>query len=112
MGRCPIELTARKMSRLIVSVLLLTPAFAATEDFTFFEAKVRPLLAQRCIECHGEKKQKGDLRLDSKIGWQKGGESGAALVPGKPEQSLLIKAVSYVDKDLQMPPKKQLSTLR
>ncbi len=97
------------MSRLIVSVLLLTPAFAATEDFTFFEAKVRPLLAQRCIECHGEKKQKGDLRLDSKIGWQKGGESGAALVPGKPEQSLLIKAVSYVDKDLQMPPKKQLA---
>ena len=76
----------------------------------FFEAKIRPLLAERCYECHGEKKQKGGLRLDSKSGWQKGGESGPALVPGKPEVSLLIKAVSYVEKDLQMPPKNQLTT--
>jgi len=87
----------------------MTASFAMAEEFSFFESKVRPLLAERCIECHGEKKQKGGLRLDSKSGWQKGGESGAALVPGKPEASLLIKSVSYVDKDLQMPPKKQLA---
>ena len=60
----------------------------------YFESKIRPLLAERCYECHGEKKQKGGLRLDSKGGWQKGGESGPALVPGKPQSSLLIKAVS------------------
>jgi hypothetical protein len=97
------------MKRLTTTALMMTASFAMAEDFSFFESKVRPLLVERCIECHGEKKQKGDLRLDSKSGWQKGGESGAVLVPGNPEKSLLIKAVSYVDKDLQMPPKKQLA---
>ncbi|MDQ3622198.1 MAG: DUF1549 domain-containing protein, partial [Verrucomicrobiota bacterium] len=95
-----------------LAVLLCVFAAATSrgdEDVAFFESKVRPLLVERCIECHGEKKQKGGLRLDSKGGWEKGGESGAALVPGKPEASLLLKAISYVDKDLQMPPKKQLS---
>lgn len=81
----------------------------ADEGVAFFESKVRPLLVERCIECHGEKKQKGGLRLDSKKGWEAGGDSGVALVPGQPEESLLIKAVSYLDKDLQMPPKKQLA---
>ncbi len=95
------------MKRFTTGVLLLLTSFGSADEF--FETKVRPLLVERCIECHGEKKQKGDLRLDSKGGWEKGGESGPALVPGKPEESLLIKAVSYVDKDLQMPPKKQLA---
>ena len=97
------------MKRLATAALMMTASFAIAEDFSFFESKVRPLLVERCIECHGAEKQKGDLRLDSKSGWQKGGESGAVLVLGKPEESLLIKAVSYVDKDLQMPPKKQLA---
>jgi hypothetical protein len=97
------------MKRFTIITLALTASFAMGEDFTFFESKVRPLLVERCIECHGEKKQKGGLRLDSRSGWQNGGESGAALVPGNPEESLLIKAVSHVDKDLQMPPKKQLA---
>jgi hypothetical protein len=100
--------------RLAPAVFLLTlllPGASARgeEETAFFETKVRPLLVERCLECHGEKKQKGGLRLDSKGGWEKGGESGTALVPGKAEESLLIKAVSYVDKDLQMPPKKQLA---
>src|SRR5207249_3219111 len=43
--------------------------------------------------------------LDSRAGWQEGGESGSAVVPGKPDESLLIKAVRYVDKERQMPPK-------
>jgi hypothetical protein len=109
MAPCFIQNTHDEMKRLMTAALLMTASFAMAEDFSFFESKVRPLLVERCIECHGAKKQKGDLRLDSKSGWQKGGESGAALVPGKPEESLLIKAVSYVDKDLQMPPKKQLA---
>src|SRR3954469_2614740 len=81
----------------------------AAETMDFFEAKIRPLLIERCEECHGAKKQKGGLRLDSKAGWQTGGDTGAALKPGDPEASLLIKAVRYGDKDLQMPPKKQLA---
>ena len=89
--------------------------FAATiqapepEATAFFETSIRPLLLERCIECHGDKKQKGGLRLDSKAAWVKGGDSGTSLQPGDPENSLLIKAVRYTDKELQMPPKHQLS---
>jgi len=76
----------------------------------FFEKKIRPLLAERCYECHSaEKKQKGNLLLDTKEGTLKGGDTGLALVAGDPEKSLLIKAVKWTDKDLQMPPKKQLN---
>ncbi len=78
----------------------------------FFEQKIRPLLVAQCYECHSaeSKKLKGGLRLDSRDGWLKGGDTGAAIVPGDAEKSLLIKAVRYTDKDLQMPPKdKKLS---
>jgi hypothetical protein len=74
-----------------------------------FSSKIEPLLKQRCFECHShEKKIKGGLALDSKSGWETGGESGPAIIPGKPEASLLIQAVSHVEKDLKMPPKKML----
>src|SRR5687768_2402601 len=69
----------------------------------FFEKRVRPLLADRCFECHGEKKQKGGLRLDSAAAIHQGGDSGPALVAGKPGESHIIKAVSWSDPDLQMP---------
>ncbi len=83
---------------------------AGDDGVEFFEKKIRPLLAEHCSECHSpEHKVKGGLRLDSRAGWEEGGDAGAALVPGKPEESLLIKAVRYRDKDLQMPPKKKLS---
>jgi len=75
----------------------------------FFERKVRPLLAERCEKCHGAKdgKSKGDLALDTRSGWQRGGEHGPAIVPGKPEQSLLFKAILHTDDDLRMPPLKE-----
>lgn len=74
----------------------------------FFEAEVRPILANRCYECHGEKKQKGGLRLDD-IGYLKaGGDTGPALVVGKPEESPMIEAVRYKKSDFQMPPKEKL----
>ncbi len=79
----------------------------------FFESRVRPLFAQHCYSCHSEAegKVKAGLQLDWKGGWEKGGESGPALIPGSPEKSLLMKAVSYSDPDLQMPPKgKRLSS--
>jgi len=78
-----------------------------TEDF--FESRIRPLLVERCVECHSEKKHKGGLRLDSRVAWQKGGDTGPALVPGDPEASLLMKAVRRLDKEVQMPPKHPLS---
>jgi mono/diheme cytochrome c family protein len=80
---------------------------AGTEEF--FEKRIRPLLMEHCVDCHGADKQKGSLRLDHQAGWQNGGDSGPALVPGKIEESLLWKAVSYEDRDLKMPPKKKLS---
>jgi cytochrome c553 len=80
----------------------------AADNLAFFEEKVRPLLIARCEECHGADQQEGKLRLDLKAGWEKGGESGPAVIPGRPEKSLLMKAVSYGEKDLQMPPDEQL----
>ena len=81
----------------------------AADDTAFFESKVRPLLIQRCYECHShEKKIKGGLALDSKPGWQAGGDHGAAITPGDAEKSLIIKAIRYIDSDLQMPTKGKL----
>src|SRR5215203_2069700 len=84
-------------------------ASAGREGDAYFEAKVRPLLVERCYECHGEKKQKGGLRLDSAAAALQGGDSGPALVPGKPEESRLVKGISWSDPDFQMPPKNKLS---
>jgi hypothetical protein len=75
----------------------------------FFTAKIEPLLRQRCYECHShEKKMKGGLTLDSKSGWEQGGDLGPAVLPGKPEESLLIKMVRWSDEEHQMPPKEKL----
>ena len=69
----------------------------------FFEKAVRPLLAEKCQKCHGGDKVRGGLRLFGRGQLLKGGDSGPAVVPGKPEQSLLIQAVEYRG-DLKMPP--------
>jgi hypothetical protein len=81
------------------------------EGVAFFEKRIRPLLAEHCYECHSAsaKKTKGNLRLDSRDGWAKGGDSGPALVPGKPDDSLLIKGVRHWDKDFKMPPDTRLA---
>jgi cytochrome c553 len=81
------------------------------EQVAFFEKKIRPVLVAECYGCHSAKaeKLKGDLRLDTRDGVRKGGDSGAAIVPGDPAKSLLIQAIKQTDKDLAMPPKKKLS---
>ena len=83
-----------------------------TEDgrIDFFEKKIRPILVERCYECHSAnaKKLGANLLLDSQKGMLTGGESGPALVPGKPDQSLILRALSWKDDDLQMPPKEPL----
>jgi hypothetical protein len=78
-------------------------------DIEFFEAKIRPLLANNCYGCHSSqtKSPMGGLFLDSRNGILTGGKSGPAIVPGKPEESLLIQAVQY--KGRKMPPSGQLS---
>lgn len=78
-------------------------AAISPEQREFFEKQVRPLLVKRCFECHGGTKAAGALSLGSEKGWKKGGESGPAIVPGKPDESLLIRAINY--RDLEMPPK-------
>lgn len=77
---------------------------ASPEALKLFEQKVRPVLLESCISCHGEEKQKGRLRLDTLEGALKGGETAPAVVPGKVDQSLLISAVNHTD-ELAMPPK-------
>jgi len=71
-----------------------------------FETHIRPLLAARCFKCHGDEKQSGNLRLDAKASMLTGGDSGAALVPGKPQESLIIDAINY--ETLEMPPSGKL----
>jgi hypothetical protein len=81
------------------------------DGITYFEQTIRPLLVHRCYSCHSAeaKALKGGLRLDSKAGWSRGGDGGhAVVVPGKPDESLLVKAVRYEDAKLQMPPKGKL----
>ncbi|HWE35629.1 MAG TPA: PSD1 and planctomycete cytochrome C domain-containing protein [Isosphaeraceae bacterium] len=73
----------------------------------FFEAKVRPVLAANCVGCHGPDKQKAGLRLDSRAAILQGGDSGPAVQPGEPEQSLLVEVIRYNDEP-RMPPKARL----
>src|SRR5262245_22583109 len=82
----------------------------AREGIEFFEAKIRPVLANKCYECHSAKasKLKGDLYLDSRNGLLTGGESGPAIVPGNPDKSLLIKALRHEHEKTKMPPKEKL----
>jgi hypothetical protein len=83
---------------------LATAADLTPDQQKFFEAEVRPLLAEKCQKCHGSEEQNGSLRLDALKPMLAGGDSGPAVVPGHPEKSLLVKAVSYNDTNVQMPP--------
>jgi len=95
------------MKRTLTLAVLFIASLAHADEF--FTSKVEPLLKQRCYECHShEKKMKGGLTLDSKSGWEEGGDSGPAIVVGKPEESLLLKMVRWSDEDHQMPPKEKL----
>src|SRR5436190_6105513 len=74
----------------------------------FFESKIRPVLVEQCYECHATaaKKVRGGLLVDSREALLKGGDSGPAIVPGKPDESLLLSALRY--QDFEMPPKGKL----
>jgi cytochrome c553 len=84
------------------------PAAAQEGDARFFEQKIRPVLVQHCYRCHSAeaKKLKGGLRLDTRAGVLRGGDSGPAIVPGKPAESLLLKALRH--EEPAMPPEEKL----
>ncbi len=101
--------------RLLVAVgLLLTlelrtaPAADPTVTIELFETKIRPVLVEVCFKCHGGDKDSGSLRVDSRESLVKGGDTAPALVPNKPAESLLLKAIRHTDDDLKMPPDKRL----
>ena len=83
----------------------------ADDGVEFFEKKIRPVLVERCYSCHSaeaaaKKTLKGNLLLDTREAIRKGGDSGPAVVPGKPEDSLLIAAIRH--ESIEMPPKGKL----
>jgi hypothetical protein len=85
-------------------------AAPSTEEVEFFEKRIRPVLIEQCYECHSEgKKVKGGLIMDSREAMMIGGDSGPSLVPGNPDKSKIIEAIRYKNRDLQMPPKNQLT---
>lgn len=103
----------RRLALLIVFLAsgTLQGAEPDRKGLDFFEAKIRPMLVTHCYECHSagaaaKKKLKGGLFLDSREGTRQGGESGPAVVPGKPDESLLIGALRQ--DDFEMPPKGKL----
>ena len=102
-----------KKTPIALLALLALPALLRAEEpkptpaqLEFFEKKIRPVLASKCYECHSrEAKVKGGLQVDTRAALLSGGDSGPAMVPGQPEKSLLLKAITGKDKDLSMPPK-------
>ncbi|MFN0016733.1 MAG: c-type cytochrome domain-containing protein [Pirellulaceae bacterium] len=97
---------------LLPLVLVCTAATAqAADTAALFEAKVKPLFAHHCFECHSEKSKelKGNLKLDSLEGIMKGGANGPGVVAGDLENSFLLRAIRYQEADYQMPPAGRLS---
>src|SRR5204862_3612779 len=81
----------------------------SAEQIEFFEKKVRPLLLAKCFECHSDQNEESELRVDSLAELLAGGTRGPAIVPGKPAESLLVRAIGHGE-TLQMPPKKKLAS--
>src|SRR4051794_6471372 len=88
---------------LLLSILSI-PLHA--QDAAFFESRIRPVLATKCYACHSStlKAPMGGLLLDTRAGLRNGGAAGSVIVPGKPDESRLLRALTYADPRLQMPP--------
>ena len=99
--------------RWVVAVLLVLsmspfPLAAEPNATELFETKIRPVLVDVCFKCHGSDKDSGNLRVESRAALLKGGDTSPAIVPNKPAESLLLKALRHTDDDLKMPPDKRL----
>ena len=101
-----------KLRSTALACLLATASMMAAtpEDIEFFEKRVRPVLVEKCLECHSETtKTKGGLALDYRDDILRGGDNGPSIVVGDPDKSRLIEAIRYKNRDLQMPPKGALT---
>lgn len=107
MVRFTFSLLIRMSASLLV--VLSAASLRADEDLEFFEARIRPVLVQKCYECHSSVSAdvKGGLRLDSREALRRGGESGPGLVPGQPDDSLILEALRY--ESFEMPPDGKLA---
>ena len=96
----------------LIAGCLAAPALAGTGTAdsrnAFFETNIRPVLVARCLKCHGGEKTSNSLSVSTRDALLKGGDSGPAILPGRPEQSLLLQAIRYQSDDLKMPPDKKL----
>ncbi len=108
MGLLPIVFAGKISGGTVHFASAAAPTADAAE---YFEKQVRPLLVDQCFGCHGPKATgaNGGLRMLGRADFLKGGTRGPAIVPGHPESSLLIKAVSYTATGLAMPPAARLS---
>lgn len=103
------------LQRISWGVLCLAPGIAVSAsaasdaDIEYFESNVRPILAERCYECHGPDEQESNMRLDHITFVLKGGDFGPALVPGDAAESNMVEGINWIDPEFQMPPKKKLS---
>jgi len=98
----------RKTIRLLLLCLLVFSSrlMGAEERDDLFETKIRPVLVNTCLRCHGALKSSAMLRVDSRDALLKGGDSGPAIIPGKPDESLLVRAIQRQDDVSAMPPEK------
>jgi Protein of unknown function (DUF1553)/Protein of unknown function (DUF1549)/Planctomycete cytochrome C len=92
------------MSRTALLLLFVLCADAAAAERVDYLREVKPILAQKCFACHGALKQQSGLRLDAAATIRTGGDSGAAIMPGQPAESLLLQRMSATDVDTRMPP--------
>jgi hypothetical protein len=94
---------------LLLAGATVRAAQPTAERIAFFEKNIRPVLVDVCGKCHDAAKHKGGLRLDARSRLLTGGDTGPAIVPGRPEESLLIQAIRYNDERFRMPPTGKLS---
>ena len=89
-----------------------TESGPAPDTVEFYNRRVQPIFANNCYRCHGGMNHRGSLHLDTRDGMLKGGHDGAVIVPGHPEQSLLVKLIRHegpADDPMPMPPKSKIS---
>ena len=103
------------MILIVIALSLLgAPEEPSQNRINLFEKKIRPVLAERCYQCHSAEADRagmlfGKLQLDTREGVEQGGSRGPAVVPGRPDQSILIEALKHTDRSLAMPPGGKLS---
>ncbi len=94
----------------LAALCTFNPAGDDPADVEFYEAKIRPVLEKECYSCHSgrAKELKAGLRLDTRKGLLDGGDSGPAILPGKPDDSLMIRVIEHASEIAMMPPGKRL----